>query len=194
MIDALAQRQLESETAAAKDSLLALSDFRVETQEDLELANELTVEVKRKHADLDALRTSITKPQNEALRKVNALFKPGLDYYEECEQLLKSIILTGLETLRNKQTAALAEAAVHAKLGAVEESRAAILAAPDAALPANASIREAWTYECVNLALVPDVFLRVVLDATAVKEALQRGVREIPGLRIFVKQTLSIRK
>lgn len=48
-----------------------------------------------------------------------------------------------------------------------------------------------WTFEVVDINAVPREYL--VLDETAVRRAIQAGIREIPGLKIYQKPLLYIR-
>lgn len=54
-----------------------------------------------------------------------------------------------------------------------------------------AGLRETWTYEVVNLELLPAAY-RAVNDVAA-KAAIKSGVREIPGLRIYAETKAMIR-
>jgi len=84
---------------------------------------------------------------------------------------------------------------------AVAES-AAIAAAPAAATPppaktfstpfgARATTRTVWDYEVTEAGEIPREYL--VVDAAAVRKAIASGVRTIPGLRIFERESLSVR-
>lgn len=56
---------------------------------------------------------------------------------------------------------------------------------------ALAGLKETWTYEVINLDLLPAAY-RAVNDAAA-KAAIKNGVREIPGLRIYAETKAMIR-
>lgn len=55
----------------------------------------------------------------------------------------------------------------------------------------SATGKKVWDHEVVNLAQVPVEYLQ--LDTVAVRKAINAGVREIPGVRIFQKSQLSVR-
>ncbi|MFN3327783.1 MAG: hypothetical protein ACK40U_02865, partial [Fervidobacterium pennivorans] len=55
----------------------------------------------------------------------------------------------------------------------------------------SSSLRMVWTFEVVDINAVPREYL--VLDETAVRRAIQAGIREIPGLKIYQKPLLYIR-
>jgi len=55
----------------------------------------------------------------------------------------------------------------------------------------SSSISKVWTYEVVDIKLVPRAYLKI--DDAEVKAAIKVGIREIPGIRIFQKDQLVIR-
>lgn len=55
-----------------------------------------------------------------------------------------------------------------------------------------ATVRQVWTHEVTNLAEVPHAYM--VLNEVAVRRAIAEGVREIPGLRIFPTDSVSVRR
>lgn len=48
-----------------------------------------------------------------------------------------------------------------------------------------------WTYEVENIDKVPREYL--ALDSGAVMRAVREGIREIPGIRIYQKETVKVR-
>jgi len=77
----------------SKASLAAAKEFKIRTPEDAEDAGAVLREIKGLAKDFEEKRTSITKPINQALREVNALFKPAKAWLVEAEGLLKSRLL-----------------------------------------------------------------------------------------------------
>lgn len=56
---------------------------------------------------------------------------------------------------------------------------------------AVSTVKKIWAFELVDLSQVPVEFC--VLDQVKVNQAIRAGAREIPGLRIFQKDSLSVR-
>lgn len=187
------QAQIKEVESEAKDALNAVRLFKVETQEQLDLAYEITKEVKLKFKQLEELRTSITKPQNEALRKVNSLFKPAQDYYKQCEALLKNHIVDGISYLRKKQAETLATVALQTHTGDIAGAKQTLAEIPDAVLPPNTSLRENWDFEVADLRQVPDEYLMTVVDVDRVRNAIRSGIRHIKGLNIYNKTVVAVR-
>lgn len=65
----------------------------IDSPEMLSYAGEELGKVKRLQKDVEETRTSITKPLNEALRAVNALFKAPADFLTNAETVLKREVL-----------------------------------------------------------------------------------------------------
>lgn len=177
----------------AKDIAATVKLFKIESQEDLELANDTTKDVKLKFKDLEERRTSITQPINEGLRRINAVFKPITDQYKKCEVDLKTTVAAGLRYLREEQTRKLQEVAELSKAGDMVEAKRALLETPDAVLPAGTSIREIWKYRVVDISKVPDEYLILCVNDTIVQAAVAAGAREIPGLEIYSEDSVTTR-
>jgi hypothetical protein len=81
-----------------------------------------------------------------------------------------------------------AEAALSRQLK--EEQKAIKAAHKDAEAMKPKGTRQVWDFEIVDLDKVPRDYMAVL--SPVVREAIQLGVREIPGLRIFSKTSVSI--
>jgi hypothetical protein len=57
--------------------------------------------------------------------------------------------------------------------------------------PEKTSIRKVWTFDVVDIELVPRDFLE--LNSVKVNAAIKGGMREIPGLNIYQKDQLNLR-
>lgn len=177
----------------AKDLVATVNCFKIESQDDLDLANETTKDVKVKLKDWEERRTNITQPVNEGLRRINAVFKPLTDQYKKCETDLKSKVSTGLRYLREEQTRKLQEVAALSQAGDMVEAKRVLLSTPDAALPTGTSIREIWKYRVDDISKVPDEYLMLVVNDTAVQIAVAAGKRAIPGLQIYSEDSVTTR-
>ena len=77
----------------SKASLSAAKGFEISTPEDAEDAGAILREIKGTARELEEKRTSITKPINQALREINALFKPAKAWLADAEQHIKGKLL-----------------------------------------------------------------------------------------------------
>ncbi len=64
-------------------------------------------------------------------------------------------------------------------------------AAPVRTESGSSSVRYKWTFEIITPALVPDRFM--VVDDKAIQQAIDAGLRDITGIKIFEKPIVSVR-
>lgn len=77
----------------AQRSLAFIEGMRIATADDYQLGADELQGIKAKWAKLEEQRTAITKPINDALRAVNALFKGPQDLLKRAEDLLKGKLI-----------------------------------------------------------------------------------------------------
>jgi DNA-directed RNA polymerase subunit F len=80
-------------TNRAQNALAFVQGMAVVDGESYELAAEELLAIKARATRLEAQRTSITKPMNDALRAVNALFKPAAELLEQAERAIKGKLI-----------------------------------------------------------------------------------------------------
>ena len=128
----LAQRESSVLEAEAKEAEDLLGDFEIHSEIEQERAAGWLREVKSRIKVLEEKRTAITRPLNDALREVNALFRPAREHYEACERTLKGAISYYLSEREAVRRALLAEAARAATVVEAEQALARVepVAAP----------------------------------------------------------------
>jgi hypothetical protein len=60
-----------------------------------------------------------------------------------------------------------------------------------AAAPVKDSIKTEWTFELVDISIVPREYLK--FDDVKVRAAVKAGARDIPGIRIFAEEKMNLR-
>jgi hypothetical protein len=118
---------------------------------------------------LEKLRTDTTKPLNEAKRRVDALFKPGLDGLKSLRETAGEL-LGAWEVLKaNRQREALAIATEAAQTGAVPELTAALnIANAPAQKSAGVTAKARWVARVVDVASLPLRFQKCIADEVAI--------------------------
>ena len=92
-----------------------------------------------------------------------------------------------------EQIAAISEAKVEEVRQTVVEVKEVKLA-PVRTMSGTSSIRKDWTFEVINIdELAKSRSDLVIENSVAIRQAIRDGEREIPGLRIYQKEVLSIR-
>lgn len=134
----------QSMTTRAEAALAFIRELRITCAEDYSLAAEELQAVKARSKMLEAQRTSITGPINDALRAINGLFRGPAAALEEAERVLKRALLDwdaeqariAAEQRRVAEQAAAAERARLAAQAAEREREAREQAAAAAAAAA----------------------------------------------------------
>ena len=126
--------QLNARAQAALDMVKAME---VDSQETYELAADELKAIKAKAKSLEDQRTAITKPINDALKGINALFKGPTTFLEEAERVIKGKMISysteqeriAAEERRRAEAAVRAEQERLAREAAAREAEAAKAAA-----------------------------------------------------------------
>lgn len=174
------------------NSIKALADgFAIATEADAADAAACMNGIHKRATELEAKRTSVTKPINSAKRAVDAQFAEPADALKYAKDVLSRKIGAFRAKLAAEQAAKLAEAAKNAKTA--EEHRA-VITESTAEAPKLAGTRMVTeiTIAIVNAAAVPRPFCSP--DAGLVKAAVEEAIRlgqpvpTIEGVTIHVSQ------
>lgn len=190
----------------------------IRSEEDLDVAGGLLQEIKARFNEAEGLRKSLTAPVNLHLKKLNGMFKPLTEALTAAEAGLKKQILdfrtrqqdiaaeqaervrqeqarmAMADASRRAEAAETAEEARSIRAEAVDQVKAIQTADAYVAPPARAagvSVRTLWDWEVVDLAQVPIEFIEV--DGAAIRKAIAAGVRSIPGVKIFQRESVAVR-
>jgi hypothetical protein len=185
------QLEIIQEKTEAEQFLTALASVEVTTNEQVELANGLLVDVKASIKRLEARRVSATGPMNKALKEVNGWFKPVIGVYQEAETLLKSKISAAIRASQAVQDAALAEVSITTVPGgeilAVAHGRDVV------ETPSNISIRHVWKFTIENAAIVPRGFCSPDPELIRAHVSTYGQERPIPGVKVIQDEVITAR-
>lgn len=189
------QQHIANITEIANGILADLKDLKITSDEEYESLTANLKEVKRVMSDLEAMRTSITKPMNDDLKAVNAQFADPMSRLSFVEKQMKILSADYVVAKRAEQQRILAQAAAASRASAADgvptsdasvvEFATAIAQAVAAKPPtvAGVSFSEKWEWSVVDASQIPREYLR--LDEAKVNGAVKGGLRQIPGLHIF---------
>ncbi len=148
----------------------------IETAEQLEASSSLLTTIKRRQKEMTQLRLSITRPMDEAKKRVMGIFQPALDRIDAAERTIKRAVLIytqEAERKRREEQARLDEEAAaerkrlqamaetqrdegHTDLADVSQERAETVAVPTVVSPPTPTgpvhVRTTWSAEVVDLA------------------------------------------
>ena len=209
-----------------KGARIVLADSKlvaIVNQEGYEGTARAIRDIKNKYNALDAMRKTITKPLDEAKKKVMELFNQPLDMLSQAEKILKQAMIAyageqeqkakaeqkRLQELADKEAerqkkaleARIATAEAKGNVDKVEELRLQqeqIVAMPVAVLssietPKGASYREQWSAEVVDISLVPREYMVVNQQALDKIAMATKGTIQIPGVKFVSKTIMSSR-
>lgn len=188
-----AKTGLVNETFESQENLKIFKKLDIKSQDDINDAEAVTIDVKKAIKRLKAERDAALAPLKELVTLGTAVYAPLLALLENSEKVLKAKISEGIVHLRNEQNRALKAVSTLTGAGRIGPARQVLLNMPDAQLPRNTSIREIWKWELQDIEKVPVEHLLLVVNATTVEAAIEAGAREIPGLRIFKVDSVTIR-
>lgn len=134
-------------------------------------------------------RKEITAPLNASLKSANALFKEVTAPLIEADGILRDKILA---FQRVQQEKAAKEQERREKIQAAHEAKGHDvhqLAEVEPNVGVSTKTKR-WTYDVENIAQVPRKYL--VLDSSAITNAIRDGERDSPGLKIYQKEGLRV--
>lgn len=202
-----------------QETLLEATEFLAKAKRAIKLYNEkrldLTRGLKSTVKKIEEIFKAKTNPLDDAISKLSQSI---LDYNREAE---KQRLKEAQEKAEQERLARIKEAeekAESARLSAsifgdddeeevvaeaeqkVEEVKQEVVKvepvkmAPVRTMSGTSSIRKDWTFEVISLdELAKNRSDLVIENSVAIRQAIRNGEREIPGLRIFQKETLSVR-
>jgi seryl-tRNA synthetase len=180
------QKELNKEEKGLNIFIQKTSDIKsIKSVEDLTRADEARIKIKNKLAQLEEERKEITKPINDSLKVVNDRYKTLTVPLKELKEKIENMIL---EYRRVEEEKRLAEEERLIEISgnplvSVTNSVPEVIETRDS----KTTFVKKWVYETVDIKKVPRQYL--MIDDSAVKEAISSGKREIKGLHIFQKDS-----
>jgi len=183
--------EMQAQRLNANQSLDFLREFRITTQPEMDVANQMLGHVKDAWKGMEEKRVSIVQPLNQAMRNANALFKPVLGAYKAGEEILKAKIAEATRAGREAQDAALA--AVEAAGGNASAEVLAVAHGAGPTQPDNISIRTEWVFEVVSAVEVPREFCKPDEALLGAYVKVKGADAAIPGVRVFQREVVTKR-
>jgi predicted phage tail protein len=176
------------------------NDIKITTAESVEEASEYGKKISAALKALEDKRTSFTKPLNESLKEINNTFKTMAAPLEEAKRRLANDIgkwqaaereRIAKEEARRQKIADAAEAkrkeadpTFYVPAKTIEMER------PDKSIGSSQTSMR-WSGEVTDFEKLPDEYKQI--NQVAINEAIRKGVREIPGVKIEQKPVVGFR-
>jgi len=148
----------------------------------------------------EAQRKAFTDPLNQSLKAINNFFKNLVAPLDQADTIIRSKVLMyrRMEEERARKEAEelqrkMEEEAKKKDTGQVIIPPVVAQTPPTTMTAKNgsATVRKIWDFEIEDETKIPREYLCV--DSVKIRQAIKEGVREIPGIKIFQKETLSVR-
>ncbi len=197
------EEKINEEITLFKNNVALLE---VRTKEDYDIAADALLNLKKRMDRVETLRDEILKPIKNSIKEAEAKFKSYLTPFKEMHDSVREKMTVYVneqykieqEETRKKQEEARKEQEQAQKSGQQTAQNAApapILAPvkPQSVQTAGGTVstRKRWTYEILDISLVPKEYL--IVDPVKVNGQIKIGIREIPGIKIFETIDLSTR-
>ena len=207
----------KQEVMTMEDQVLPLmvqaENYEITSNEVVDEASKFLKKVRDTEKNIEAKRLEFTAPLNQSLKALNSTFKKLREPLDDAKRLVSDKILAWRkveaervrreeearakieeEKVRKIQEALKAEVDAESKQVLIEELIKAEEPKPIVEAPknkiGNVQTRKVWTYEVIDNDKVPGKYTAVV--PVIVNQAIRDGIREIPGLRIYQEEKLSI--
>jgi hypothetical protein len=189
----------------ATKTINQLQEFKLKTISDLEIASGYLVRIADHRKGLEGRRKFFVDPLNKHVKDINDYFK-SLDLpLQEADRQLRRMI-TEFRELENKKRE---EKEIKLQEKAEEKHKERLKTAkkngddkPIFVAPvvpklettiAGITSNKVWTFEVVSEKKIPEEYIIPARpDETKIREAIRNGIREIPGIRIFQKESLRV--
>ena len=162
-------------------------------------ANEILTKINHGLKQIEAKRLSFTAPLNQSLKEINASFKKMVEPVKYAKDELTTRLMTWRRQEQARIDAERAKAVkeeerrrkiqeAHAAKGHVVKEDITPVAKPmPFSVNDTTKVQKRWAYEVENEALVPRGYL--IVNGPAITAAVRAGVRDIPGVKIYQKET-----
>lgn len=150
------------------------SNYLIEDEASASQALSMSLQARKIRKQLDETRLSIIRPHLDFQKAINKIVKEYEAKLEEIENNLKSKLDDYLQKSASTNNSSF-----------ITRSREMFV--EDGKL---SKVRK-WTWELEDEAVVPKEYL--ALDAKKIDDAVKQGVRNIPGIKIFEKEEISMR-
>ena len=160
-------------------------------------ATDLLSFIKKAHRKIEAKRKFFVAPLNEHVKDINNFFKSMTEPLKNYEGAIKDKMLSYhrecqmREAARQREEQAKADAmAKDLSLPKVEIEQKEVKTQTQGSM-GKTYVQKVWTYDVVDIGLVPKDY--IVIGTSAVGNAIRSGIRDIPGLKIYQKETIGSR-
>ena len=162
-------------------------------------ANEILTKINHGLKQIEEKRKSFTAPLNQSLKEINASFKKMVEPIKYAKESLTTRLMTWRrqeqarinaerdKAVKEEERRRKIQEAHAAKGHKVKEEITPVVKPIPFAVNDTTKVQKRWTHEIEDEASVPREYLMV--NGPAITAAVRAGVRDIPGVKIYQKET-----
>ena len=162
-------------------------------------ANDILTKINHGLKQIEAKRLSFTGPLNQSLKEINASFKKMVEPIKYAKDELTSRLMTWRrqeqaridaereKAVKEEERRRKIQEAHAAKGHVVKEDITPVVKPVPFSVNDTTKVQKRWTYEIEDSSVIPRQYM--VVDGPAITRAIRDGVRDIPGVKIFQKET-----
>ena len=162
-------------------------------------ANEILTKINHGLKQIEAKRLSFTGPLNQSLKEINASFKKMVEPIKYAKDELTSRLMTWRrqeqaridaereKAVKEEERRRKIQEAHAAKGHVVKEDITPVVKPVPFSVNDTTKVQKRWTYEIEDSSVIPRQYM--VVDGPAITRAIRDGVRDIPGVKIYQKET-----
>lgn len=148
----------------------------ITTARDIEEAGYTLKKLSDSKKQVEDYRISMTKPLNESLRAINNFFKQFSEPLTDVDRDVREKIKVFNEQFKEKET--------------IDQRDYAEMSLASRNKVGGVKLKKVWTMEVIDSSLVPLEYMLV--DEIKIRKFISAGIREIPGIKIFQKEIVSL--
>ena len=180
--------------------LVAMANAQVVLdQSQADEANEILTKINYGLKQIEGKRTSFTAPLNQSLKEINATFKKMVEPIKYAKESLTSRLMSWrrqeqarideerAKAVREEERRRKIQEAHAAKGHVVKEDITPVVKPIPFSVNDTTKVQLRWTYEIEDDTKIPRDYLTV--NGPAITQAVRAGVRDIPGVKIYQKET-----
>ena len=193
------QQEIQTIQSSGTELIAMANAHMVIDQSQADEANEILTKINFGLKQIEAKRTSFTAPLNQSLKEINASFKRMVEPVKYAKDELTARLMSWRRQEQARIDAERAKAVkeeerrrkiqeAHAAKGhVVKEDITPVLKPMPFSVNDTTKVQKRWTYEIEDSSIIPRDYM--VVDGPAITRAIRDGVRDIPGDKIFQKET-----
>jgi len=198
-MDKANSREIVEIEASNAGIVIQAEQQEIANQADVDNANIVLNHITKQMKTIEEKRKTFTQPLNQSLREINSTFKKLVEPLKSAREILRDKVMDWRrkeqEKIRIEQERIMKEEQRRRKIQEAHKDRGhevsepVVMTKPEPLKKTDSTqIRKDWKFDILDSTKIPREYL--LANETKIRQAIWNGVREIPGVRIYQKETM----